>query len=80
LIHVCTKKGYGYAPAENSADKYHGVSKFDVSTGVQKKTPANSPSYTSVFGKSLLAEAKEDNRVVAVTAAMPSGTGVDILA
>lgn len=80
LIHVCTKKGYGYAPAENSADKYHGVSKFDVSTGVQKKTPANSPSYTSVFGKSLLAEAKEDNRVVAVTAAMPSGTGVDIMA
>ena len=80
LIHICTKKGYGYAPAENSADKYHGVSKFDVSTGVQKKTPANSPSYTSVFGKSLLAEASQDPRVVAVTAAMPSGTGVDILA
>ena len=80
LIHVCTKKGHGYAPAENAADKYHGVSKFDVSTGVQRKSPANAPSYTSVFGKSLLAEAQHDSRVVAITAAMPSGTGVDIMA
>jgi 1-deoxy-D-xylulose-5-phosphate synthase len=80
LIHVCTKKGHGYAPAENAADKYHGVSKFDVSTGAQRKSPANAPSYTSVFGKSLLIEAKHDSRVVAITAAMPSGTGVDIMA
>ena len=80
LIHVCTKKGHGYAPAENAADKYHGVSKFDVSTGVQRKSPANAPSYTSVFGKSLLTEAQHDIRVVAITAAMPSGTGVDIMA
>ena len=80
LIHVCTKKGHGYAPAENAADKYHGVSKFDVSTGVQRKSPANAPSYTSVFGKSLLTEAQHDSRVVAITAAMPSGTGVDIMA
>ena len=80
LIHVCTKKGHGYAPAEKAADKYHGVSKFDVSTGVQRKSPANAPSYTSVFGKALLGEAQADERVVAITAAMPSGTGVDILA
>ena len=80
LIHVCTKKGHGYAPAENAADKYHGVSKFDVSTGVQRKSPANAPSYTSIFGKSLLTEAQHDGRVVAITAAMPSGTGVDIMA
>jgi len=80
LIHVCTKKGHGYAPAENAADKYHGVSKFDVSTGVQRKSPANAPSYTSIFGKSLLTEAQHDSRVVAITAAMPSGTGVDIMA
>lgn len=80
LIHVCTKKGHGYAPAENAADKYHGVSKFDVSTGIQRKSPANAPSYTSVFGKSLLTEAQHDSRVVAITAAMPSGTGVDIMA
>lgn len=80
LIHVCTKKGHGYAPAENAADKYHGVSKFDVSTGIQRKSPANAPSYTSIFGKSLLTEAQHDGRVVAITAAMPSGTGVDIMA
>ena len=80
LIHVCTKKGHGYAPAENAADKYHGVSKFDVSTGVQRKSPANAPSYTSIYGKSLLTEAQHDSRVVAITAAMPSGTGVDIMA
>ena len=80
LIHVCTKKGHGYAPAENSADKYHGVSKFNVQTGQQFKAPANAPSYTSIFGKSLLEEAKLDTRVVGITAAMPSGTGINILA
>lgn len=80
LIHVCTKKGHGYAPAENAGDKYHGVSKFDVATGVQSKSPANAPSYTSVFGKSLLTEAQNDSSIVAITAAMPSGTGVDIMA
>ena len=80
LIHVCTKKGHGYAPAENSADKYHGVSKFNVQTGHQSKAPANAPSYTSIFGKSLLEEAKLDTRVVGITAAMPSGTGLNIMA
>jgi 1-deoxy-D-xylulose-5-phosphate synthase len=80
LIHVCTKKGHGYAPAENSADKYHGVSKFNVQTGQQSKAPANAPSYTSIFGKSLLEEAKLDTRVVGITAAMPSGTGLNIMA
>ena len=80
LIHVCTKKGHGYAPAENSSDKYHGVSKFNVQTGQQSKSPANAPSYTSIFGKSLLEEAKSDTRVVGITAAMPSGTGINILA
>lgn len=80
LIHVCTKKGHGYAPAENAADKYHGVSKFDVSTGVQRKSPANAPSYTAVFGRALTTEAAHDSRVVAITAAMPAGTGVDIMA
>ena len=80
LIHVCTKKGHGYAPAENSADKYHGVSKFNVQTGQQSKVPANAPSYTSIFGKSLLEEAKLDTRVVGITAAMPSGTGINIMA
>lgn len=80
LIHVCTKKGHGYAPAENSADKYHGVSKFNVQTGQQSKAPANAPSYTSIFGQSLLEEAKLDTRVVGITAAMPSGTGLNIMA
>ena len=80
LIHVCTKKGHGYAPAENSADKYHGVSKFNVQTGPQSKAPAKAPSYTSIFGKSLLEEAKLDARVVGITAAMPSGTGLNIMA
>ena len=77
LIHVVTKKGKGYAPAENSADKYHGVSKFNVITGAQTKTPSNAPSYTSVFAETLIQEAQNDPRVVAVTAAMPSGTGLD---
>jgi 1-deoxy-D-xylulose-5-phosphate synthase len=77
LIHVVTKKGKGYGPAENSADKYHGVSKFNVITGAQAKTPSNAPSYTSVFAESLIQEAEADPRVVAITAAMPSGTGLD---
>ena len=77
LVHVVTKKGKGYAPAEDSADKYHGVSKFNVITGAQAKAPSNAPSYTSVFAQSLIDEARRDDRIVAVTAAMPSGTGLD---
>ncbi len=80
LIHCITKKGKGYSPAENSSDKYHGVSKFDLESGEQKKSKPNAPSYTSVFGNTLLAEAEKDSRIVAITAAMPSGTGVDIMA
>jgi 1-deoxy-D-xylulose-5-phosphate synthase len=80
LIHVVTQKGKGYAPAEASDDKYHGVVKFDVATGKQVKAKANAPSYTKVFGESLVKEAKKDPRIVAITAAMPSGTGVDIFA
>lgn len=80
LIHCCTVKGKGYAPAETSADKYHGVSKFDVASGVQAKSIPNAPSYTKIFGQALAQEAEHDNRIVAVTAAMPAGTGVDILA
>ena len=78
LVHVVTQKGKGYAPAEASADKYHGVVKFDVATGEQAKAKANAPSYTKVFGESLVKEAAKDDRIVAITAAMPSGTGVDI--
>jgi 1-deoxy-D-xylulose-5-phosphate synthase len=78
LVHVVTQKGKGYAPAEASSDKYHGVVKFDVATGQQAKAKANAPSYTKVFGESLVKEAKKDDRIVAITAAMPSGTGVDI--
>ena len=78
LVHVVTKKGKGYAPAEAAADKYHGVVRFDVVTGKQHKpAPGGPPSYTSVFAKALIAEAKRDDRVVAITAAMPSGTGLD---
>ncbi len=80
LIHVCTVKGKGYAPAENSADKYHGVAKFNIGTGEQAKSRPNAPSYTTVFGKALTVEAEHDNRIVGVTAAMPSGTGLDIMA
>jgi len=80
LIHACTVKGKGYVPAETSADKYHGVSKFDVVSGTQTKAKGNAPSYTSVFGKALADEAARDPKVVAVTAAMPSGTGLDIMA
>ncbi|WP_082092465.1 1-deoxy-D-xylulose-5-phosphate synthase [Devosia epidermidihirudinis] len=77
LVHVVTQKGKGYAPAENSADKYHGVSKFNVITGAQSKAPSNAPSYTNVFAESLIQEANDDPTIVAVTAAMPSGTGLD---
>jgi 1-deoxy-D-xylulose-5-phosphate synthase len=77
LIHVVTKKGKGYGPAESSADKYHGVNKFNVITGAQTKPQSNAPSYTSVFAQSLIEEAKADDRVVAITAAMPNGTGLD---
>ena len=80
LIHCCTVKGKGYAPAEQSADKYHGVAKFDVSTGVQSKSRPNAPSYTSVFGKALSKLAAADPKIVGITAAMPSGTGMDIFA
>ena len=77
LIHVVTKKGKGYAPAEASADKYHGVQKFDVVSGVQAKAPPGPPSYQNVFGETLAKLAETDPRIVAITAAMPSGTGVD---
>ena len=78
LVHVVTRKGKGYPPAENSADKYHGVSKFDVITGTQVKPKPNAPSYTKVFAESLIQEARQDDRIVAVTAAMPDGTGLDV--
>jgi 1-deoxy-D-xylulose-5-phosphate synthase len=78
LVHVVTQKGKGYAPAEASADKYHGVVTFDVVTGAQAKPKANAPAYTKVFGESLIKEAREDDKIVAITAAMPSGTGVDM--
>ena len=78
LIHVITKKGKGYPPAEESEDKYHGVGKFNVITGAQDKPKSNAPSYTKVFAKSLIEEARRDPSIVAVTAAMPSGTGLDL--
>lgn len=77
LIHVVTNKGKGYAPAEAAADKYHGVQKFDVVSGEQAKAPPGPPSYTNVFAKALIAEATRDDRICAITAAMPSGTGLD---
>ena len=77
LIHVVTQKGYGYAPAEGSDDKYHGVTKFDVKTGAQVKAKPGAPSYTSVFARALMQEAASDDKIVAITAAMPSGTGLD---
>src|SRR3954467_3459266 len=80
LVHVVTKKGKGYAPAENAADKYHGVVKFDVVSGVQAKAAPGAPSYTSVYAKALGAEMARDEKVVAITAAMPSGTGLDKVA
>jgi len=80
LVHVVTKKGKGYEPAEKSADKYHGVAKFNVLTGEQKKSSATAPSYTKVFAEALIAEAEADERIVAITAAMPAGTGLDLFA
>jgi len=77
LVHVVTKKGKGYAPAEESADKYHGVQKFDVITGAQAKAPPGPPQYQNVFGEALAREAEHDDRICAITAAMPGGTGVD---
>ena len=78
LVHIRTQKGKGYAPAEASQDRYHGVVKFDVATGKQHKAKSATPSYTKVFGESLVKEAQADDRIVAITAAMPGGTGVDI--
>ena len=78
LVHVVTKKGKGYPPAESSADKYHGVNKFNIITGDQVKAKSNAPSYTRVFADSLIDEARRDPKIVAVTAAMPSGTGLDL--
>jgi 1-deoxy-D-xylulose-5-phosphate synthase len=78
LVHVVTRKGKGYGPAEESDDKYHGVSKFNVVTGAQVKPKSNAPSYTKVFAESLIAEARRDKAIVAITAAMPSGTGLDV--
>ena len=80
LIHVITKKGKGYAPAEMAADKGHARAKFDVLTGEQKKAASNAPSYTKVFAEALLRTAQEDSKIVAVTAAMPDGTGLDLMA
>jgi len=80
LIHVLTKKGKGYAPAEHAVDKGHATAKFDVMTGEQKKAPSNAPSYTKVFAQSLIREAAEDDKIVAITAAMPDGTGLNLFA
>ncbi|MEZ5687006.1 MAG: 1-deoxy-D-xylulose-5-phosphate synthase [Paracoccaceae bacterium] len=80
LIHALTKKGKGYAPAENRADRGHATAKFDVVTGTQVKAPSNAPSYTQVFAESLLAEAERDDKIVAITAAMPDGTGLNLFA
>jgi 1-deoxy-D-xylulose-5-phosphate synthase len=78
LVHVVTKKGGGYPPAEAAKDKYHGVGKFDVVTGTLAKAPQGPPSYTKVFAQSLIAEAEKDDKIVAITGAMPSGTGLDL--
>ena len=78
LVHVVTQKGKGYGPAESAADKHHAVAKFDVVTGEQNKPPANAPNYTKVFANELVKQAERDDRIVAITAAMPSGTGLDI--
>lgn len=78
LVHVVTQKGKGYTPAEESDDKYHGVGRFDVVTGTLDKGKANAPSYTKVYAQSLIDEARDDDKIVAITAAMPSGTGLDL--
>ena len=77
LVHVVTRKGHGYPPAEKSADKYHGVGRFDVVTGEQVKVKANAPTYTETFAKALIQEAERDEKIIAITAAMPAGTGLD---
>ncbi len=79
LIHAVTVKGKGYAPAEGSDDCYHGVAKFDVATGAQQKSQPNAPSYTNVFGQTLTRQAEKDSTIVGVTAAMPGGTGLNVL-
>ncbi len=80
LVHVVTRKGAGYPPAEESADKYHGVAKFDVVSGKQKKGTPNAPAYQKVFAKALIKEAETDDKIVGITAAMPSGTSLDMFA
>ncbi|MEZ5775825.1 MAG: 1-deoxy-D-xylulose-5-phosphate synthase [Hyphomicrobiaceae bacterium] len=80
LIHVVTKKGKGYPPAESSLDKYHGVARFNVVTGAQEKPKPNAPTYTRVFGETLVQEGRKDRRIVGITAAMPDGTGMDVFA
>ena len=80
LVHVVTQKGKGYAPAEKSADKYHGVVRFDVATGAQAKSKAGAPAYTKVFAQALIEQARKDDKIVAITAAMPAGTGLDLFA
>jgi 1-deoxy-D-xylulose-5-phosphate synthase len=80
LVHAVTRKGHGYPPAEKAADKYHGVVKFDVVTGAQAKPVSNAPSYTKVFAEALIKEAEHDDKIVAITAAMPSGTGLNLFA
>jgi 1-deoxy-D-xylulose-5-phosphate synthase len=80
LVHVVTQKGKGYGPAESSADKYHGVVKFDIATGAQVKSKSQAPQYTKVFAESLIREARKDDKIIAITAAMPSGTGLDLFA
>jgi len=80
LVHIVTQKGHGYAPAESAEDKHHSVAKFDVITGKQSKAQSNAPSYTKVFGTELIKQAERDDKIVAITAAMPSGTGLDIFA
>src|SRR6201981_29512 len=78
LIHIVTEKGHGYLSAEQAEDKWHSVAKFDVVTGAQAKSSSKAPSYTSVFAKALIKEAEADDRIVAITAAMPSGTGLNL--
>ena len=78
LVHVVTKKGKGYKPAEDSRDKYHGVSKFNIVTGEQSKPISSTPSYTKVFANTLIKHAENDTKIIGITGAMPSGTGMDI--
>ena len=78
LIHVRTQKGKGYKPAEISGDKFHGVSKFNISTGEQSKSKSNTPSYTKVFAETLIKHAEQDTKIIGITGAMPSGTGLNL--